>query len=161
MKLCRFSLLAVLFLLSAIAFTHVAMADQNKVAGNVDNSTQTKSAKTNAAPVYIEYEGTDTIGANLAFQLRERFNTSSLFLLTDKEQPKLILLLRTVPEFECRPGAGSVYAVTWLYYEKKTTYNSYLQQEIGVITADTIDSSVTRIVDLTTGVVARYGSLLR
>ncbi len=161
MKLCRFSLLAVLFFLSAIAFNSVAMADQNKVAGNVDNSTQTKSTKTNATPVYIEYEGTDTIGANLAFQLRERFNTSSLFLLTDKEQPKFILLLRTAPEFECRPGAGSVYAVTWLYYEKKTTYNSYLQQEIGVITADTIDSSVTRLVDLTTGVVARYGSLLR
>ena len=166
MKYCRLPFLACLALFSACLFTRVlltkvASADQSKLAANVDNSTQTKTAKTNATPVYIEYEGTDTIGANLAFQLRERFNTSSLFLLTDKERPKFVLLLRTVPEFECRPGAGSVYAVTWLYFEKKTTYNSYLQQELGVITADSLDSAVTRIVELTTGVAARYGSLLR
>lgn len=147
--------------MSSVALPNSAFADQNKVAANIDNSSQAKAAKANATPVYIEYEGTDTIGANLAFQLRERFNTSSLFLLTDKEQPKFVLMLRTVPEFECRPGAGSVYALTWFYYEKKTTYNSYLQQELGVITAETIDNVVTRIVDLTTGVAARYGSLLR
>lgn len=161
MKLCRLLCFIGLFLFCAISFTSAALADQSKVAANVDNTAPAKTAKTNATPVYIEYEGTDTIGANLAFQLRERFNTSSLFLLTDKEQPKFVLLLRTEPEFECRPGAGSVYSLTWLYFEKKTTYNSYLQQELGVVTADTINATVTRVVDHTTGVAARYGSLLR
>lgn len=161
MKLCRLPLFIAFVVFSALFFNSAAHADQGKVAANVDNTAPAKSPKPNATPVYIEYEGTDTIGANLAFQLRERFNTSSLFLLTDKEQPKFVLLLRTAPEFECRPGAGSVYAVTWLYFEKKTTYNSYLQQELGVVTADTIDSTVTRLVDHTTGIAARYGSLLR
>lgn len=156
----RLPLIIITVLFSVMLAGGPVQAEQDKIAAKVDNTSSVKQPKTNATPVYIEYEGTDTIGANLAFQLRERFNTSSLFLLTDKEQPKFILLLRSEPEFSCRPGAGSVYALTWLYFEKKTTYNSYLQQEVGVVTADSIDSTVTRIVDHTTGIAARYGSLL-
>lgn len=159
-RLCL-PLVLVLFMFSLLSVSYPALADTAKTAANITNTPTGKPLKVNATPVYIEYEGTDTLGANLAFQLRDRFNSSSLFTLTDKDQPKFLLILRTTPEFTSRPAVGSVYAVTWLYYEKKTTYNSYLQQEIGVVAAEDLESVVAQIIEHTTGIAARYGSLLQ
>ena len=55
-----------------------------------------------SSPVNVEHEGTDTIGAKLAFDLKELFNSSSLFTLSEKDEPKLQVLISTAPEFPGR-----------------------------------------------------------
>ena len=126
---------------------------------------QTKIENTPAAPksaplpVAVELEGTDTIGAKLAFQLKESFNGSSLFTLTDKEQPKIKLLISTAPEFSERPAVGSAYVVVWVYYERSTAFASLLTREVGTVTLDDVPALVTRLVERTSGLGARYGYL--
>ena len=53
-------------------------------------------------PIAVEFEGTDSIGSRLATTLKERFNASNLFTLTDKDTPKIRVLLATTPEFPTR-----------------------------------------------------------
>ena len=104
----------------------------------------------------VELEGTDTIGAKLSFQLKEILNTSSLFSLTDKEQPKIRLLISTAPEFPSRPTVGSVYCVVWVYYERSTSFNSYLAREIGTVTMDEVPALAARLAERTSGLAAKY-----
>ena len=56
-----------------------------------------KPAKVDArsTPVWVELEGTDSIGARLGMRLKEAFNGSNLFSLTDKDIPKMRLLVST------------------------------------------------------------------
>ncbi len=116
-------------------------------------------AKAASLPVAVELEGTDTVGAKLAFQLKEAFNGSSLFALTDKEQPKIKLLISSVPEFSERPAVGSAYAVVWVYYERSTSFASLLTREVGTVTTEDVPNLVTRLVERTSGLGARYGYL--
>ena len=61
-------------------------------------------------PVAVEYEGNDSIGSRLATRVKETLNSSNLFSLTDKDAPKIRILIATVPEFKDRPGVGSAYS---------------------------------------------------
>ena len=76
-----------------------------------------KPAKVDArsTPVWVELEGTDSIGARLGMRLKEAFNGSNLFSLTDKDMPKMRLLVSTQSEFPGRPGVGSVYSICWTF----------------------------------------------
>ena len=55
-------------------------------------------------PVAVEYEGNDSIGSRLATRVKETLNSSNLFSLTDKDTPKIRILIATQPEFKDRPG---------------------------------------------------------
>ena len=66
-------------------------------------------------PVAVEYEGNDSIGSRLATRVKETLNSSNLFSLTDKDTPKIRILIATQPEFKDRPGVGSAYAVVWVF----------------------------------------------
>lgn len=57
-------------------------------------------------PVAVEYEGNDSIGSRLATRVKETLNSSNLFSLTDKDTPKIRILIATQPEFKDRPGRG-------------------------------------------------------
>ena len=57
-------------------------------------------------PVAVEYEGNDSIGSRLATRVKETLNSSNLFSLTDKDTPKIRILIATQPEFKDRPGVG-------------------------------------------------------
>lgn len=83
-----------------------------------------KPAKVDArsTPVWVELEGTDSIGARLGMRLKEAFNGSNLFSLTDKDMPKMRLLVSTQSEFPGRPGVGSVYSICWPSPRAKATW---------------------------------------
>ena len=85
-----------------------------------------KPAKVDArsTPVWVELEGTDSIGARLGMRLKEAFNGSNLFSLTDKDMPKMRLLVSTQSPAvrawaPCTPSAGpsprakATWAICW------------------------------------------------
>ncbi len=114
----------------------------------------TKAA--NATPVMVELEGTDTIGAKLAFQLKETFNGGSMFAVTAKDTPKIRILITTEPEFASRPSVGSAYSVIWTYYINSASFSSYLASEVGTVDADGVNDLAARLAERTSGIMAKY-----
>ena len=112
--------------------------------------------KAGATPVEVELEGTDSLGSKLALQLKEVLNSGTLFTLTSNDTPKIRILLSTVSEFPSRPEVGSAYSVVWLYYEKPTSFNSYLARETGVISPAGVEDLAIRLADRTAGIAAKY-----
>lgn len=110
----------------------------------------------NATPVMVELEGTDTIGAKLAFQLKETFNAGSMFTVTAKDTPKIRILIATEPEFASRPAVGSAYSVIWTYYINATSFSSYLASEVGTVDADGVNDLAARLAERTSGIMAKY-----
>lgn len=90
-------------------------------------------------PVAVEYEGNDSIGSRLATRVKETLNSSNLFSLTDKDTPKIRILIATQPEFKDRPGVGSAYAVVWVFSQSENILRHYLTREVGVVTPDEIN----------------------
>lgn len=126
-----------------------AMAD--KPAPNVNRAVQ----------VAVELEGTDSLGARLAFRLKDTFNSSSLFVLSEKDTPKIRVLLSTMPEFPSRPSVGSAYSVVWVFSQSEGTLRHYLAREVGVLAAETVEDLVTHIAERTDGISVRYGYLFQ
>jgi hypothetical protein len=46
--------------------------------------------------------------------------------------------------------------VLWLYYEKPTSFNSYLAREVGVITPGGTEDLAVRLAERTAGIAAKY-----
>ena len=111
-------------------------------------------------PIAVEYEGTDPIGSKLATRIKESLNGSNLFLLTEKDTPKIRLLLSTVSEFPSRPAVGSAYAAVWVFSQSEATLRHFLMREVGVITPDDINDLASKIVERTDNLAVRYGYLL-
>lgn len=137
--------------LAAPAAEAAPKAVADKPAPNVDRAVQ----------VAVELEGTDSLGARLAFRLKDTFNSSSLFVLSEKDAPKIRVLLSTTPEFPSRPPVGSAYSVVWVFSQSEGTLRHYLAREVGVVTAETVDDLVAHIVERTDGISVRYGYLFQ
>ena len=144
--------------LSGIAGNGLALAAEaapkavaDKPAPNVDRAVQ----------VAVELEGTDSLGARLAFRLKDTFNASSLFVLSEKDAPKIRVLLSTTPEFPSRPSVGSAYSVVWVFSQSEGTLRHYLAREVGVVTAEGVDDLVAHIAERTDGISVRYGYLFQ
>ena len=117
------------------------------------------SIKAGATPVAVEHDGTDTLGAKLAFRLKETFNSGTLFALSDNDAPKLQVIISSISEFPSRPGVGSVYYVIWLYSERSTVFSSYLAHDKGVVTPEDLDDLVARLASRTGGIAAKHSYL--
>ena len=117
--------------------------------------------ETRNTAVAVVHEGADSIGARLATRLKERFNASNLFKLEERDQPKMRLLLNTTAEFSSRPGAGSVYSVTWVFSQSEGHLAYLLARDLGVLTAEDVDALTDSLVERTDGIGARYGYLFR
>lgn len=159
---------AVLFclLLAAVAFASPVLAAETTTktppaAEAKPATTDAAQPKTPSTPVFVELEGTDTIGAKLSMQLQEMFNSGTLFTLTAKDEPKIRILISTKPEFTSRPGVGSAYSVIWLYHERSTAFTSYLASEVGVVSADEVPALAMRIAERTTGLAAKYSYIFK
>lgn len=109
--------------------------------------------------VDVQAEGTDSIGARLSTALKEKFNTSSLFRLSSDNEPKLLLLVTTTPEFSTRPQVGSAYAVIWVYSQTESYLPMLLGREVGTVSMEDIDGLVARIVERTDGLSVKYNYL--
>ncbi|MDR2076360.1 MAG: hypothetical protein LBP61_05455 [Desulfovibrio sp.] len=128
-------------------------------AADTDTAAQLKvraAIKAGATPVEVELEGTDALGAKLAFQFKDLLNGGTLFALTSQDIPKIRILIATATEFPSRPEAGSVYSALWLYYEKPTSFNSYLAREVGVITPGGVEDLAARLAERTAGIAAKF-----
>ncbi|MGJ3521686.1 hypothetical protein ACR4XJ_01495 [Nitratidesulfovibrio sp. D1] len=136
---------------SALAAEAAPKAVADKPAPNVDRAVQ----------VAVELEGTDSLGARLAFRLKDVFNASSLFVLSEKDAPKIRVLLSTTPEFPSRPAVGSAYSVVWVFSQSEGTLRHYLAREVGVVTAETVEDLVAHIAERTDGISVRYGYLFQ
>lgn len=111
--------------------------------------------------VAVEHEGTDTLGAKLAFQLKGTFNSSSLFSLSEKDEPKIKVLLSTAAEFPSRPNLASVYAAVWVFSQADGTLSFTLARDVGLVTADDLDALVARLTERTDGIAVKYGYLFK
>jgi hypothetical protein len=153
----RISALAALAALLLCASPTLAAAPQaarplpDKPAATVDRS----------SAVAVEHEGSDTLGAKLAFQLKELFNSSSLFKLTETDAPKIKVLLSTTPEFPSRPGLASAYAVVWVFSPSENLLSFTLAREVGVVGADDLDALAARLAERSDGVAVKYGYLFK
>ena len=145
-----------LFLLLA-GFASESMAAPATAPAAVPNSPAKVDARVTA--VDVASEGTDSIGARLSTALKEKFNTSSLFRLGSDNEPKLVLLVSTNPEFPTRPQVGSVYSIIWAYSQKANYLPMLLGHEVGTVSMEDIDALVARIVEKTDGLSVKYGYL--
>lgn len=110
-------------------------------------------------PIAVEFEGSDSLGSRLSTRIKEVFNSSNLFSLSEKDTPKLRMLISTTPEFPSRPGVGSAYAVVWVFSQSDTTLRHYLTREVGVLTPDEINDVASKLIERTDGLAVRYGYL--
>ncbi len=124
---------------------------------SIEDAPQAVSGRTTA--VAVEHEGSDAAGAKLALELKDLFNSSTLFQLTDKDTPKLKVFLSTVPEFPNRPEVGSVFAVVWVYSESERTLKHYLGREVGVVSDTTARAVAQRLGERTDRLASNYAYL--
>ena len=139
-------LIALFALLLTVCFASPSFADE---ARKVERRT----------PVVVEFEGSDTLGVTLFTRLQETLNSSNP--AAPQREAKFRILLTTASEFPSRPGVGSVYAVVWTLALSEGSMEYYLVRDLGVVTPDTVDAVVARIIGRTDGVAARYGYLDR
>lgn len=112
-------------------------------------------------PVAVVHEGMDSIGARLATRLKESFNGSNLFQLTEKDTPKIWLLVSTAPEFNERPGMGSVYSFTWTFSQNENHLSYLLAREVGAVSPDRLEDLVNKAIARTDGLAVKYGYLFQ
>lgn len=135
-----------------------AAAPAEKTAAIPDKPTKISERNT---PIAVEFEGVDSIGSRLSTRVKEVFNSSNLFQLTDKDTPKIRVLIATRPEFEARPGVGSAYSVVWLFSQSEATLRHFLTRDLGVLTPDEVNDLAAKIVEKTDGLAVRYGYLFQ
>lgn len=159
-QLTGFCLAAFFALALALVLAVPALAaDAGKPAGPPIADKPAVTQADRATPVMVEHEGTDTLGAKLAFQLKGTFNTSSLFALTEKDAPKLKVLISTTEEFPSRPHLASAYSVVWVFSQGEGTLSFFLAREVGLVSAEDLNALVTRIASRTDGIAAKYAYL--
>lgn len=155
-----FTLMAALVLCFAAPASAAQPGDADRPAAAKPVADKPATAQADrSTPVMVEHDGTDTLGAKLAFQLKGTFNTSSLFTLTEKDTPKLKVFLTTAAEFPSRPHIASAYSVVWAFSQAEGTLSFLLAREVGLVSAEDMDSLITQIAERTDGVSAKYAYL--
>lgn len=124
---------------------------------NLPNTPKNISLRVN--PIFVEFEGNDSIGSMLSTRLKEQFNTSNLFSLVGKDIPKFRILISSVPEFETRPSVGSAYSVVWLFSLSDGTLRHFLAMDVGVLSPNDVNDLAARLVEKTDSLVNRYAYL--
>ena len=155
-----FSLTAMMFLCFAAPLAGQAAnpgAQPAAVAPVADKPVAVQADRT--TEVMVEHEGIDTLGAQFAFQLKGAFNTSSLFTLSEKDIPKIKVFITTTAEFPSRPHIASAYSIVWAFSQAEGTLSFLLAREVGLVTAEELDSLVAKSAERTDGFAAKYAYL--
>lgn len=168
--LTKTRLIPAIFLLALLVLAAGNLQAQNATAPAVrqDNATnQTRerladrsSKESVRTPIQIRHENTDRVGRRLVFHMRERFNESGLFRLSDKEEEKIVLHVTTRTEFPDRPGISSIYAITWTFSYGGDVLSNYLQSRTGIAGAEALKSLAEELAAQTHEISARYSYLL-
>lgn len=159
-------LVPAVFLLALLVLSAGTIQAQNATApvarqDNATNQTRKRPAdKTSGeswrTPVQIRHENTDRMGRRLVFHLRERFNLSGLFRLSDRDEEKIILHVKTRTEFPDRPGISSIYAVTWTFSYGGDVLSNYLESRTGIAGAEALKGLAEELAAQTHEISARY-----
>lgn len=158
MQRCNRIALSFIFLSACLLLLAVsAFAEEGQTKRPLKDTPQRVAAR--ATAVSVEHEGDDPAGIRLAFQLKELFNTVSLFKLTDSDSPKINLLISTQPEFASRPEIGSAYAVVWVFAESKGNLQYYLGRQVGVVSDATAVNVARQLAERTDGIAVKYNYL--
>jgi len=133
---------------------------------NATNATQESEAErsarqTEGIPVQIRHENTDQVGRRLVFHMRERFSESGLFRLSDKEEVKLILQVKSRNEFPDRPGLCSVYAMTWTFSYGGDVLSNYLESQAGIASMKRLEGTAEEFVARTYDIYSEYSYLFQ
>jgi hypothetical protein len=111
------------------------------------------------AAIAIEHDDADPLGARLAYRLKEMLGRSSLMQLTNKDEKKIVIVLKTKEEFPGRPNLCSIYSVSWLFSSREGALKYYLTSEAGIVDATGIDQTVEAILGKTDKLASTYGYL--
>lgn len=145
----------ILVLVLCLGCTSFAMAEES-VKKIMDSPAKVSGRSTS---VWIEHAGADTVGGKLAFRVKELCNSSSLFVLTQKDTPKLTLLMTSLSEFPSRPEIGSAVSVVWVYSESEGTLKSYLGRDVLLVSDNNVQAVAQRLAERTDGMAVKYSYL--
>ena len=169
--LTKKSLLPTLFLLALLVLLCGSIQAQNATApaARQDNATDPAeeghvdktSSNAEGVPIQIRHENTDRVGRRLVFHMRERFSQSNLFRLTDSEEKKIILYVKSQKEFPGRPGISSIYAATWAFSYGGDVLSNYLQSRTGIAGTENLGDTAEEFVASTFEVYSRYSYLFQ
>ena len=112
-------------------------------------------------PVVIEHDDADPVGARLAYHIKELLGRSSLMRLTNKDEKKLVLVLKTKEEFPGRPNLCSIYSASWLFSSREGALKYFLTAEAGIVDASGIDQTAETLLAQTDKLATTYGYLFQ
>lgn len=141
-----------IFSLSVCFALFVAESGLAQNATRIAKKPVTASGK-RTTPISVVHGNLDALGTRFVFHLKDAVNKSSLFRLTDGDEKKIQLLVTTKEEFPSRPTIGSIYSVIWIFSAGSDVLTHYLDNEVGVITPETV-SEVAEALAARTDVVA-------
>ena len=157
------------FLLALLVLAAGSLQAQNATApaarqDNASNQTLERLAVRTAkesgrTPIQIRHENTDRVGRRLVFHMRERFNESGLFRLSDREEEKIVLHVKTRTEFPDRPGISSIYALTWTFSYGGDVLSNYLRSRTGIAGSEALKSLAEELAAQTQEISTRYSYL--
>lgn len=139
--------------------TAPAARQDNATSETQQRVTERTSPDTKETPVQIRHDNTDQVGRRLVFHMRERFNQSGLFRLSDREEEKIILHVKSQTEFPDRPGMSSIYAITWTFSYGGDVLSNYLQSRTGIAGTEGLESLAEEFVARTYEISNRYSYL--
>jgi len=159
-------LLTCMVILSGRLQAQNATAPAARQKGNATNRTEGTRADRAAeqkgnVPVRIVHENTDQVGRRLVFHMRERFSESGIFRLSDGEEVKLILQVKTRNEFPDRPGMSSIYSVTWTFSYGGDVLSNYLESRTGIAISNRLGETAEEFVAQTYEIYSRYSYLFQ
>jgi hypothetical protein len=132
------ALRALLFCLSFCLLVTAADSARAQNATRIEKKPVTAGSK-RTTPISVVHGNLDALGTRLVFHLKDAVNTSSLFRLTDADEKKIQLLVTTKEEFPSRPTIGSIYSVIWIFSAGSDVLTHYLDNEVGVVTPETVN----------------------
>lgn len=110
-------------------------------------------------PVAIEHDDNDPVGARLAYRLKELLGRSSLMQPSNKDEKKIVLVLKTKEEFPGRAGLSAIYSASWLFSSKEGALKYFLTSEAGIVDNADIDQIAETLLGKTDKLVGTYGYL--
>ncbi len=156
-------LTSLFFLIISLSFSFEALAaqtTQNKPAGKAEVN-EPRAVTSRTTRVFVQQEGTDTIGIHLATRLKELFNGSNLFKLHEGDGPKIGIVITSKAEFKDRPHVGSVYSLLWVFSRSNSHLGYLLAHEVDVLTSESVNDTARRIVERTDGLSVKYEYLFK
>ncbi|MGM0646566.1 MAG: hypothetical protein ACQESV_09255 [Thermodesulfobacteriota bacterium] len=123
------------------------------------NATQIKQSEASGFPIQVIHNDTDHLGIELAYNMRDAFNRSSLFELTDSTKERIKLRITTKEEFADRPYMSSVYTLIWTFSYGEDVLDTYLDTETGFVDALSVDSLAKILVAQSHDVAREYAYL--